>query len=542
MRNTDNYVPEPKPQFGEIEVTALYYPGTEQMAEWDQVVQTLPHIKPLLGWYDEGNPEVVDWQIKWAVEHGISSFCVDWYWNNGVQRLDHWVKAYYQARYRKYLKWFIMYANHNEPGAHSTQDQIKVTQFWIENYFRTSEYYKIDGHPVVVYWDTRTLDDDFIREAAQQGEILHPGEGARRAFAITNRIMQEAGLPEAFFVEMYHATDYQQKKIDWAKEIGCQSLMIYNFDIISYHLAPEAGKPGDTLNCFSYDCVLEAVQKWWRMTSRDPQFPFWPILPTGWNDTPRSFQFARKIYDRTPEKFRKVCQSCHDFCKQNGFRHVVIAPLNEWQEGSYIEPNAEYGFQMLDALRDSFCEKPQEGYPLNLTPVELGLGPYDYPPMPHLTKSSWSFAEGTEGWYRNPYGTAYLKNVDGHLRFFRNGIKVPALRTRLQPFDADQFTQFLIRLRVTPCAKFPADGEDPDGKKKRLALLWGGQDNPLILPDLSLTQENVAATTIIPDGEWHEYSIALASNPHWKGMIDELWVDVPRLKLGYFDIEWMRLK
>ena len=111
------YIPEPQPQKSEIEITAFYYPGTEQMAEWDQVEQTLPGIKPLLGWYDESNPEVIDWQIKWAVEHGISSFCLDWYWNQGDQRLDHWIKSFYKARFRKYLKWYMMWANHNEISA-----------------------------------------------------------------------------------------------------------------------------------------------------------------------------------------------------------------------------------------------------------------------------------------------------------------------------------------------------------------------------------------------------------------------------------------
>ena len=98
------YVPAPQPVKSAVEITALYYPGTEHMPEWDMVAQTRPEIKPLLGWYDEGSPEVIDWQIKWAVEHGISSFCVDWYWNKGYRRLGHWVEGYYKARYRKYLK------------------------------------------------------------------------------------------------------------------------------------------------------------------------------------------------------------------------------------------------------------------------------------------------------------------------------------------------------------------------------------------------------------------------------------------------------
>ena len=95
------YVPEPQPVKSAVEITALYYPGTEHMPEWDMIAQTRPEIKPLLGWYDESNPEVIDWQIKWAVEHGISSSSVDWYWNKGFRRLEHWLNAYYKARYRK---------------------------------------------------------------------------------------------------------------------------------------------------------------------------------------------------------------------------------------------------------------------------------------------------------------------------------------------------------------------------------------------------------------------------------------------------------
>ena len=31
------YVPEPQPVKSAVEITALYYPGTEQMSEWDMV-------------------------------------------------------------------------------------------------------------------------------------------------------------------------------------------------------------------------------------------------------------------------------------------------------------------------------------------------------------------------------------------------------------------------------------------------------------------------------------------------------------------------
>ncbi len=531
------YVPEPKPVKSAIEITALYYPGTEQMAEWDQVAQTLPGIKPLLGWYDEGNPEVIDWQIKWAVEHGISNFCVDWYWNQGVQRLDHWVKGYYKARWRKHLKWYMMYANHNEPGAHSTEDQIRVTTFWIDNYFKTPEYYTIGGKPVVVYWDYDTLDRDFIDEAAKKGEALKPGEGVKRALAITEKLVKEAGLPGVCFIDMYHGWKYDPAKVDRARAAGYEAQMIYNFDTIAWMMAPETRKPGDRPNRFSYDTVMAAVPKWWEMTSRDPQFPLWPIIPTGWNDIPRSFQDARVIYGRTPEKFKKVCEDCRRFCEQKGFNRVVIAPLNEWQEGSYIEPNEEFGFGMYDALRDAFCEKPAEGWPKNLVPADVGLGPYDYPPMRHLALTSWDFSKGMQGWYRNPYGTAYMRTVDGAMRFFRSGGGTkPAIRTRVQPFEASTFKTFTVRMRVTPSVRVPAKGTE------RMKLLWGTETTPVFSKDFVLTDANTAALPVQTDGNWHTVSVPLTANPNWTGRVNEIWFDPVNLNAAYVDIQWMRFE
>jgi len=56
----------------------------------------------------------------------------------------------------------------------------------------------------------------------------------------------------------------------------------------------------------------------------------------------------------------------------------VLAPVNEWGEGSYAEPCREFGFGMYEAVRDSLCEKPETGWPQNYGPKDVGLGPYEY--------------------------------------------------------------------------------------------------------------------------------------------------------------------
>jgi len=58
----------------------------------------------------------------------------------------------------------------------------------------------------------------------------------------------------------------------------------------------------------------------------------------------------------------------------------VLAPLNEWGEGSYAEPNQEYKFKMYEAVRDAFATPPSGGWPLNYGPEAVGLGPYPLDP------------------------------------------------------------------------------------------------------------------------------------------------------------------
>ena len=535
----DNYVPEPKPVQSDIEISAFYYPGTDLSSEWDMVEETLPQIKPLLGWYDEGNPEVIDWQIKWAVEHGISSFCLDWYWDNGAQRLDHWIKAYYKARWRNYLKWFIMWANHNAPGSHSTADQIAVTRFWVDNYFKTDEYYKIDGKPVVVTWNVQNLDRDFIREAAARGETLLPGEGVKRALAISDSVAVAAGLKGIYFMNMFQQHHLGNETLaKTVRDAGYRAQMVYSFDKMAYRFAPELMGPEDSPARFSFDLVTEAVKKWWDLTSKDSDIPFWPIIPSGWNDIPRSFQDAKIIYGRTPEKFAKMCRDAREFCDRTGNRHIIVAPINEWQEGSYLEPNEEFGFAFYDAIRDAFCKKPKGGWPKNIKPSDIGLGPYDFPAMSHPERTHWDFADGAQGWYRNPYGARSVKAENGNLVFGMSytGHNKAAIRTRIAPFESSENPVFTIRMRLSANEQY---GKTPDGSEK-LTLWWGSDKSRIFDENFTVRNENSQSIPVQVDGQWHEYSMDLSNNPNWSGRrIDELWIDPVAMQYVSVDIDRM---
>ena len=367
-----DYVAPPQKLESDYEIGAYYFPGWSKRSGWDKIDQAAPIRKPLLGYYDEGNPEVVDWQIKWAAENGIQFFFVDWYWKKGKISLDHWVRAFQRAKYRSSLKWAVMWANHTGPGTHSTEDWKEVTKFWLDNYFNTPEYYTIDGKPVVVIWDHSIVDNDMINEAKEEGLALKPGEGCKRAFEIVRKMCVDAGYPGVYFIAVKwpeHAVDAQtvQKYAD----AGFDATTIYHF------MYPGKNPKDPTLYPFSQ--VAEASKPNWEEREQTGILPSIPNISTGWDSRPWHGFRNTVVYDRNVESFRRILKDYKEFAEKTGVKRVVLAPLNEWGEGSYIEPNNEFGFGMYEAIREELCKKPKDGFPLNYAPYEVGLGPYDLP-------------------------------------------------------------------------------------------------------------------------------------------------------------------
>ena len=355
------YVPEPKPAKTNYDIGALYFPGWAKYESWERIRKACPERKPVLGWYDEANPEVVDWQIKWLVESGIRTLYVDWYWSAGRQHLDHWVKAFYRAKYRHLMKWAMMWANHNAPNTHSEDDQRAVTRFWIENYFNTPEYLKIDGKPVVWIWSPQNMNRD-VKDG-----------GCRRLLEISREMARAAGFKGVWFIAMkWPEADCSPAVVQKCKD--------WSFDMTSiYHFMSHGGRES-SYRRFPFHSVVEANIEHWDALEKTGILPFLPNISTGWDDRP--WNDHCEIYDKTPADFRRICEAAKRFADRTGVKRLCLAPVNEWGEGSYVEPNAEHGFAFYEAVRDTFCERPAEGWPRSYGPKDVGLGPYDIPRPP----------------------------------------------------------------------------------------------------------------------------------------------------------------
>ena len=184
------------------------------------------------------------------------------------------------------------------------------------------------------------------------------------------------------------------------------------------------------------------------------------------------------------------------------------------------------------------CTMPPEGFPADLRPGDTGRGPYDYPAVEHLAKTSWDFTSDVQGWYRNPFGTAHIRNVDGALHFVRSGGNRAAIRTRTALFPAEKFTKFKVMMKTRRNIHVPL----PPDLQEMVRLYFGSEECPLVTEDLHIRRENSVAVEAFPGEGWHEYTLDLSSNPLWKGAISELWFDPPQLQFTVIDIRWMRME
>jgi hypothetical protein len=480
-----DYVPAPRPVETGIEVAAYYFPGWDSPAKWDPVRRVAPIRKPLLGYYDESNPECVDWQIKWAVENGISVFLVDWYWIKGNQHLTHWFEAYRKSRYRDQLKVAIMWANHNPPDTHSREDWRAVTQEWIDRYFGMDSYYRIDGKPALFLWDPRNLRND-----------LGGSEGAKAALDDSQQMARDAGYEGIEFVAVNTAES----------PAFVEMLAIEGYaGATNYH---EWGTATDAMlrpqRARFEDVVATVPEEWARRDAMCKPLTYYPLIDTGWDSRPWHGDESLAIEGRTPALFEELLRKAKSYCEANGKSIVILGPVNEWGEGSYIEPCTEYGFAMLEAVRAVFAKGDSAAWPVNVVPCDVGLGPYDYPPVKPV--SAWLFDDDSGGW-QAMMNVGAFRVEDGALRFTALGHD-PAIVVPLTGINASEFATLEVTMQVT--------GNLPPAMRAQLFWARGG----------NATSE--AASAIVPlktDGAMHTYSFDLRANSRWRGGISMLRFD-----------------
>ena len=350
-------IPDPEPAEAPILIGAHHCPlweaGKPQM--WANVLKH-PERTPALGFYAQENPEVSDWETKWAVEHGISFFVYCWYRTSQggpvtMQFGSALHDAFFKSRFAGRMKFTIMWENQNRGRAGVADEQDLMTHllpFWMENYFTHPSYLKVDHRPVLFIYRPEFLVQDL-------GGIAQ----VARAFERMREACRAKGFAGLYILGEYRGLD--PKHLELMKQLGLDCTFAYCW--------PIANNP----------TPAQAIAKQMDYIRRTQELGILPQVVTvsqawsGWRD-------EGTIWKIPPAEYAALLRQARDFTValpegQLGRRMLLLDNWNEWGEGHYIAPYREHGFGYLDAVRNVFTSAPEPH--TDLIPEDIGLGPYD---------------------------------------------------------------------------------------------------------------------------------------------------------------------
>lgn len=390
-----DYVPEPKPVTGDYFVCAHYYAawkkGAARLHNGFDDLHDYPERTPLMGYYDEENPEVCDWEIKWAVEHGINCFIHCWYRNKENEGKPITVKdlrcahdlheALFNARYQKYMKFAIMYEASKRWGGTNAQDlREHLMPFWMENYFQRDNYLLLDGKPVLFVYDTWNQVRDAFTPEEQKAAFDECREYAIRKgfkgmiFALMNNTMDPAEQADIYargydFRFSYSLPREEQRRLPPEAE-----MLEEHKRILEKHVKDDPMRYTMTVCCF-----------------RDSE----PRRTKAWIDQGFNFKPEYEWY-LSPESFRQVVRYCRELAEKLpegaiGKKIIMVDNWNEWDEGHFVSPSCGYGFKYLQAIREELTRR--DNLPDYRLPQELGLGGYntswEIPDFTGVSRKDW---------------------------------------------------------------------------------------------------------------------------------------------------------
>lgn len=326
-------------------------------------------------YYDLLDDDVKIWQAKIAKEHGVYGFCYYHYWFNGKMLLEKPMEQML-ANPKVDIPFCICWANEPWTKAWVNEEKkVLIPQFygkkaeWKDHFdyllpfLKDDRYIKKDGKPLFVMYRPNVMDC------------------VKKMMEYWNELAQEAGLPGITFAYQSGDFDWNNDKtaeyfdydIEFQPAYGRHMLLSdkksvlntlkkirrnvagffekrFGIDLLRYG-ATELRKVTKT-NYIEYDKVWKTILEMTPVRNNSIPGAF-----VRWDNSPRHGERAQIITGENPEKFRKYLSAQIKHAKNDYHEDMIFMyAWNEWAEGGYLEPDKEYGFGYLEAIRDALIE------------------------------------------------------------------------------------------------------------------------------------------------------------------------------------------
>jgi lipopolysaccharide biosynthesis protein len=322
--------------------------------EWTNVTRAVPmfrhHRQPRLpadlGFYDLRLPEVRDAQAELARRYGLSAFCYYYYWFNGRRLLQRPLDEVLQSGSPDF-PFMICWAN--EPWSRNWDGgnrEVLVPQTYEPGWVKTfaqdiapilsdKRYFRIDGKPVVLIY-----------------RVMHIPDRAA-AFSQLRVALREQNIEEVYLVAGWFDIQGDQAAPADPRELGIDRY--FEFPPHGLQITEITEATPETASDFagriySYESAVESALA---KLNDSPSPPPYRGVMTGWDNTARRMNHSHIVHGSTPVKFRRWLRRVVEHeaqVKDETGRMVFINAWNEWAEGTYLEPDRDYGHGWLEAV------------------------------------------------------------------------------------------------------------------------------------------------------------------------------------------------
>ena len=324
-----------------VHVCNLWHDGL--VGEGWQAVAPFAELEPWLGYYDEGSPELADWEIKIMAEHGIDFQHVCWYPPQGLITTPIKVPntsapaihdGYFNAKYSDMVDFCIMWEN-SSMSTKTTLGNFEeyIWKYWKEYYFSDPRYTVLDNKPVLTIWSP----DNFV---SMFGGI----DGAKEAVAFMREDIRTLGFDDIILMATRRDDSGQFVELDF-------DAMYY------YHYKTEGSDADYQINTLNSEL--------------DNDMYVVPTLAIGHNDIGRNDVRSRLItldgHKQVAEYIRDDYLGGYGDWRDNT---IFVSNWNEYSEGHYIAPSGEFGYGYLENIKDVFTNDMSSHASLDVKPTE----------------------------------------------------------------------------------------------------------------------------------------------------------------------------
>lgn len=325
--------------------------------EWTSCKKARPlfagHNQPRVplndNYYDLSEVESQIWQASIAKKHGVYGLCYYHYWFKGRMMMEKPGEHMLQDK-RVDIPFCFSWANHTwHHSLSKTRKEVLIEQTYggeadvIQHYtylrpfFRDERYIKINGKPIFVIYSIIDFSDwDIMKE-------------------VWNKMAKEDGFDGIYFI----ATITREGHAGYAAQMGFDAQMEYQprvslnatkkLDYTFYYYFKK--KLFDKY--LNRPCMLDYDKVWKRIIKREYNGKMKTFLGgyCDWDTTARWAPNGEVHVGASPEKFKKYfeCQMRKSIRLNNEL--IFLTAWNEWSEGAYLEPDKNYEYGYLEAIK-----------------------------------------------------------------------------------------------------------------------------------------------------------------------------------------------